>query len=348
MKKKQLLAILAIFCPLIVLAGDKSPSVFLFDELPNITTGVGLGASGYTGILCLSFNKKSSILVSGDNNNNLIFWDFPSLNKLKVIKEDSEVHSVAWSNDGTRLASSSFDGITIWNTKSYEKLLLIPFKYPNSLSFNINDKMLAAGNAAGEVAIWDPISGKLIKQLKKVIDPLDTDRYSGETATFSPDGTKLFIANSKNNIMSYDIKNWNLIHSYDGHSKSIDAIAISHNGKLLASMSEDATIRIWDIDSGNVLKIIDYKTDSSFGVASSGIKFINDDKFIFAGNMGSPPLHQKGSIRVWDISGGSLPIYSYDNTFVELVWRFDLSPDGKYMVTGGGDGEMHLYNKHIE
>ena len=54
-------------------------------------------------------------------------------------------------------------------------------------------------------------------------------------------------------IFLWDLQSGARLEEYTGHSHSIESLAISPDGKLLASASEDETIRIWDIKSGELL-----------------------------------------------------------------------------------------------
>jgi WD40 repeat protein len=47
-----------------------------------------------------------------------------------------------------------------------------------------------------------------------------------------------------------------LMHLLSGHTDSILNIAISQNNEFIVSGSKDSTIRIWDIDNGNEIKVI--------------------------------------------------------------------------------------------
>jgi hypothetical protein len=77
----------------------------------------------------------------------------------------STVQGVAFSPDGTTLASDSDDGtICLWDTATgHRRLLLTPTRNAamEALAFSPDGKTLASGDTDGLVKLWDLASGKL-------------------------------------------------------------------------------------------------------------------------------------------------------------------------------------------
>jgi WD40 repeat protein len=49
---------------------------------------------------------------------------------------------------------------------------------------------------------------------------------------------------------------------FTGHSGQINSIAFSPDGKRILTASSDGTARIWDVQSGSLVKVLRYHTDS--------------------------------------------------------------------------------------
>jgi WD40 repeat protein len=87
-----------------------------------------------------------------------------------------------------------------------------------------------------------------------------------------------------------------------GHRSSVDSLAFSSDGKLLASGSTDQTIRVWDAQKWNYLRVLKGHKRSVTSVAFA------PNVHILASGSGkrSYPLSPENSrqIRIWDVHTG--------------------------------------------
>ena len=114
---------------------------------------------------------------------------------------------------------------------------------------------------------------------------------------------------------------------------------LSQDGKLLLSVSDDATARIWNIENGNaVLPVLRHPNRVIAG------EFSPDGKSVAT-------CCQDGAVRIWDVVSGRelVPALRHaaspdDRKAQSLIVEAHFSPDGKSIVTAGGEGSVELWN----
>jgi len=98
--------------------------------------------------------------------------------------------------------------------------------------------------------------------------------YKSESASayysvcWSPDSTKLICASPKQALV-WDVVEGSLLHKYIGHKADIRDIALSPDGKYVASASNDTTVHIWETDTGKRIYVYDGHKDEVSSVTWS-------------------------------------------------------------------------------
>jgi len=81
-----------------------------------------------------------------------------------------------------------------------------------------------------------------------------------------------------------------------GHTEFIHSVAFSPDGKTLASGSNDDTIKLWDINTGQELKTLKGHTSSVRSVSVMSVAFTPDGKTLASGG--------GDAIKLWDVNTG--------------------------------------------
>ncbi|MBE9180354.1 caspase family protein [Oculatella sp. LEGE 06141] len=115
-----------------------------------------------------------------------------------------------------------------------------------------------------------------------------------------------------------------------GHTASVQAIAISADGKLLASGSDDQTARLWNLETGEPLHRFYGHANVVTAVAISP-----DGKTLVTGS-------GDNTIKLWDCVTGALvgTLTGHSGWVLAIA----LSPDGKTLASGSADGSIKLWH----
>ena len=154
-----------------------------------------------------------------------------------------------------------------------------------------------------------------------------------------------------------------------GHTKKINVLAFTPNGKVIASGSNDGTIRVWDTSTGTqMLSIPSRKTNSlafsedgkilassdpvniqlwdvDTGTQLKSLKAENDSVTILTFSTDSNILacgNKDGTIRLWDFSTGN-ELTTFKG-HVDRINTLSFSPDGKTLASGSVGGAIFLWS----
>lgn len=119
--------------------------------------------------------------------------------------------------------------------------------------------------------------------------------------------------------------------AFKAHDAGIAQVKFSPDGRWIASCSADATIKIWDSTSGELINTL-----SGHMAGISTISWSPDSTTLASGS-------DDKSIRLWDRSSG-LPFQTIFNGHHNYVVSVAFSPKGNMLVSGSFDEAVHLWD----
>jgi WD40 repeat protein len=195
------------------------------------------------------------------------------------------------------------------------------------------DLVFMAGSE-GQVRLWDLASPKFeFKDLYKHESYITTLGISKETLVSGGYDGKLTF---------FDVNSNKVIRTIDAHSKWIRKLAISPDGKTVASVADDMVCRVWDLATGKQVRELRghaEKTPTHFPSMLFALAFSNDGKLIATAD-------KVGLINIWNLADGQAiqkleapGMYTWDPTArrhsIGGIRSVAFSGDGRFVAVGG-------------
>ncbi|KAJ7789990.1 hypothetical protein B0H13DRAFT_2521561 [Mycena leptocephala] len=169
-----------------------------------------------------------------------------------VLQGMAQVLSVAFSADGTRIASGSGDNtIRVWEAATGQPVGEPLAGHTNgvtSVAFSPDGTRIASGSHDNTIRVWDAATGQ------PVSEPLAGHTNWVTSVAFSPDGTRIASGSGDNTIRVWEAATGQPVgEPLAGHTYWVTSVAFSPDGTRIASGSGENTIRVWDAATGHYL-----------------------------------------------------------------------------------------------
>jgi endonuclease YncB( thermonuclease family)/tricorn protease-like protein len=115
---------------------------------------------------------------------------------------------------------------------------------------------------------------------------------------------------------------------FQGHTKVVSSVALTADGKTLATGSYDNTIKLWDVATGKERGTLTGHTNSVHSVALTP-----DGKTLASGS-------QDDTVKIWDVATGKETVTIKHGYHVR---RVAFTPDGKTLISAG-EGPIKLWD----
>ena len=165
----------------------------------------------------------------------------------------------------------------------------------------------------------------------------ETDSHI-EALTYSPDGSQLGTANNRDVLPISPYRFFTGLWHVDsgflrgylfGHNQWVYDVAFTPDGQHFGTASDDATVNIWQIKYGELVRTI----DASFGGFTS-LDFSSNNKLLAAGSW-------DGTVGLWQLDNGNLLRTLHGNDY--SIRDVAFSPDGQLLAAASDDDTILLW-----
>jgi WD40 repeat protein len=258
-------------------------------------------------------------------------WSIETGKQLGPIDGESR-RWIAFAPDGKTLALAGLDRKVLLCDLATQKVKASDLRgYPQIIEWLRDGKTLLIG-ALDDLALLDVATAKEVRRIK--LPRLDIRRHA-----LSPDGKVLAVVDWSPRIRLFDLVNGKEMHADGlGHRAPVGVVAVSPDGRLIASGANDATLILWERATGKLLHSL-----KGHQAHLTGLAFTPDSKSLVAAD-------NNGLILLWDVARATSTRLDGPATQGKItvvfhgVKELELSRDGKLLAAEDGVGSVKVWD----
>jgi WD40 repeat protein len=310
-------------------------------------------------------------------------WEYNYLHslcetRLRIVRaHDKAVRGVAFSPDGSRLASGGDDKmVRLWDPKTGKSVQNFSGHGGPVLgvAFSPDGQQLASASGDKTVKVRAVGDGREICVFRG-------HAQAARCVSFSVNGRLAASGDDQGVVKIWDAASGREQTTCRGHTASVTSVSFSRDGQRLASVSDDHTLRLWDVTTGRPLlpkpwsdnggakiKSVLYSPDGQFLIAGGEDQLVRFWRADTGGPVGNFPVSGDVVGLCFNTNGQRLAISTFTGTVhVHDVTAVDAdhpvgknlqtlsgpdaeltgvayTPDGHFLATAGADGGVAIWN----
>ena len=317
-----------------LVTGNSDGAITVWDLPASLDVGEGRSIAEFDSansaefLFEVAFNRDGSCLALGFEDGSVEIWDLSDTGRPQLVLRSlkQEVLELGYSQDDRLLAASDTSGkVAVWDTATGELRYVLAGHIATAIDFSPDGQTLATAGLDGTVRVWRALPQEYGELLTLPADPAISD------LELSPDNKLLAMGSVIGPATIRDANTGDLLLTLPGEPDSgVYSVAFRPDGTQIATVGADNVIRIWDLTSGEVLLSWtgheEARTPFVSGVLN--VSYSPDGMRLATAGV-------DGVAKVWDASSGEELLVLAGHT--DRIHSIAYSPDGRYIATSSGN-----------
>jgi WD40 repeat protein len=293
----------------------------------------------------LAISPDGKMLASSSADHSARLWDLATGKEVRCFPCSRFHASVAFSSDGKTLAVGSGEGngnevskTVLWDPDTGTERLTVEGTRP--ATFTANGKAFAVGNHDHDLLLLDANRGTTIHRLNH--------RATVTAVAAFSDGMTLASVDSWGDRYLWNVDNGKVrlrLRNQTGRAHELRAVAVSPDGKLVATSDQERRIELWDSTTGETVKVLGgHKADGErreFGREGRILGALNALAFSPDGRSLASAA-EDDAVIVWEVATGAkrLVLRGPGDRMNSVLF----TPDGRRLVSSGIEGTILVWD----
>lgn len=268
----------------------------------------------------VAFTRSGRLLLSAGQDKQIRLWSVPGFHAVgAIIGHKNSVNSLSFSPDESLLATSSSDGtVRLWSFPGGRQDRVLDKQV--AARFSRSGRWIATLSAKARVSLWAVNADAPLF----TTDPVDRRAFSLE---FAPDDRELLVGGT-GAIHRLSLPDGTPLGSIAAHDVAVAALAVSPDGKVLASTGYPGVLRLWSTGDWSPLAEIPLE-----GMGVMALAFSPD----------SSEISVSIDFHIVTVSVAQRAITGRRRVGAKGVYGLAYSPDGKYLANACADGRVRVW-----
>ncbi|MEN8904827.1 MAG: WD40 repeat domain-containing protein, partial [Clostridiales bacterium] len=313
----------------------------------------------------MAITNDDKILISASRDFSVKIWDLENFICIKTIKEfPNSVNNIALNSDNTKMITTSFKDIKVWDTKTWEQIFCLWGHTQNisCIKINYNSDIIFSAARSSIIKMWSLKNISWIKDINLYSDSI-------RTIEITKDYERLLVGMSNGTIRIVDIPSAKTVKKIiTGTNRVNVTIQIPKFPKVL-NASKDGSIKIIDIDKQTYLKrtinlhesiskmILDNEKKHIITASISGIITVVDIKnleivssfkiysptnLLILNNSNKLLTSYSNKMSIWDLKTSKFQeSFKVDDVPINKLL---LTKDDRYAIISSNNGEIKIFD----